>query len=366
MVVTPLLPPAPGGGGVYTQLLVNGLLNLDIIEFAAVLTEKHPNQPDIELLRAGYLKIYRHFPFRAGIASKSFSRYFQYLYQNLQFLGIVLYVRKMGITHLLIHSSFHNHPNLMWLSMRLVRFFIPSVKQILDVRDPKLPPSKFEEVYLYQKVVCCSENVIQHFSGDASLTNKLVHIPIIIDINKPTEQEISDCKRRYGLDSFGYVFNGSGVSKEKATDRILEAVRELRKKMPDVCLVVAGKKRDWLSNYDVAEDSGLLRYVGIIPHQDVLCLSAGALVDVNLSHVDSMPRASLEALVSGGRVLLPRGVPEFDRDCPENVAVADDVESVTKQLLEIIQNNCHAKYDVSSHSPWPVLHAYGELFRNEF
>lgn len=360
------MPPAPGGGGVYTQLLVNGLLNLGLVEFAAVLTEMHPNQPDVEFLCNGHLKIIRHFPFRAGVASKNFARYFQYLFQNLQFLGIVLHVKRMGITHLLIHSSFHNHPNLMWLSIKLVRFFAPSVKQILDVRDPKLPLSRFEEVYIYQKVICCSENVMQHFSGDSSLTNKLVHIPIIIDLNKPTEQEIADCKRKYGLDRLGYVFNGSGISKEKGTDRVFEAVRELRKKMPDICLVVAGRKRDWLTKYDVAEESGCLRYVGVVPHRDILCLSAGALVDVNLSHVDSMPRASLEAMVSGGRVLLPRGVPEFDRDCPEYVAVSDDAESVAEQLYKIILNNFSVKYDVTPHSPWQVLHAYGELFRNVF
>lgn len=364
LVVTPLLPPAVGGGGIYTQLLVNGLVNRGFVELASVLTEKHPERPDVEILRNGSLKIYRLFPFRAGNAEKGVSRYFKYLVQNLQFLLLPIICKRLSITHIFVHTSFHNYPNLMWLAIRLVRVLMPAVRLVADVRDPKLPVSRFGELYQYHKVICCSQNVVQHLAGDVKLAGKLVHIPIIVDVNKPTEEDVRACKKRYGLEGIPYIFNGSGIYRDKGSDRLVDTTIALRKMNKNICLVIAGKKRDWSSFYENASATGVFKYIGAIPHKDVFCLSVGAEVDVNLSHVDSMPRASLEALMAGGKVLLPRGVPEFDRECPESVVASDEPKEVALQLIKIIGQAQPQKYDSSPHAPENVLLAYGELLRH--
>lgn len=363
LVVTPLLPPAVGGGGVYTQMLVSGLVDRDLVDLASVLTEKYPGQPNIEILSNGSLKIYRLFPFRAGDVAKGMSRHFKYLLQNIQFLFLPVICRRLGVTHILVHTSFHNNPNLMWLAVRLVHALMPSVRLVADVRDPKLPVSRFAELYIYHKVICCSQNVMQYLAGDVKLVKKLVHIPIMVDVSKPTVEEVLSCKRRYGLEGVPYIFNGSGVYKDKGTDRIVETTIALRKMGKNICLVIAGKKRDWSPYYDNASAAGILKYIGAIPHKDVSCLSAGAEADVNLSHVDSMPRASLEALMAGGKVLLPRGIPEFDCECPSNVVVSDDPREIALQLAEMIGQVQPQGYDLSPHAPENVLLAYDRLFQ---
>lgn len=362
LVVTPLLPPSPGGGGIYTQLLVNGLLNKGHVDYAAVLTEKFPSLPERELLKENKLEILRYFPFRAGVLGRAASRYFFYLLQNIYFLAIPWIAYRLKISHILIHSSFHNHPNLMWLAVRMMRLFLPSITLISDVRDPKLPNARFGEIRPYHFVICCSENVHVHLAKSDFLKDKLVTIPIVIDIQKPSPSEILACKKKYGLDAIPYLFNGSGISREKGIEKALEVVRKLRENNENICLVVAGRKRDWSSHHEHAAKSGLLRYVGVIPHRDVFCLSAGSEVDVNFSVVDSMPRATLEALVAGAKVLLPRGVPEFEKECADFIVVSDDTGEITNQLEAIISGQQFPSYNITPHAPDSVFAQYEQLF----
>jgi glycosyltransferase involved in cell wall biosynthesis len=365
LAVIPLLPPSPGGGGIYMQLLVNGLLERQFVGYAAVLTEQCPGMPNVELLRDGNLKILRRFPFRAGVSGRSYLRYFQYLWQNLYFLTIPWTVYRLKISHLLVHSSFHNHPNLMWLTVRIMRTILPSVRLIADVRDPKLPESHFSEIYSYHSVICCSENVFQHMAKDHLLIDKLVMIPIVIDVRKPTAQEVLDCKKRYGLESVPYFFNGSGISKEKGIDKALDVVKLIKDIKKDLCLVVAGKKRDWSKDHTEATRLGVLRFVGTIPHRDVILLSAGSEADVNFSSVDSMPRATLEALAAGAQVLLPKGIPEFDRECSDYVVASVMPVEIAKQLQGILSRKQLPNYKMMSHSPDNVLALYNELFNHD-
>jgi len=345
--------------------LVHGLLDSQFVAYAAVLTEKCPSLPNVETLRKGRLDIYRRFPFRAGVSGRSFVRYFQYLWQNLCFLALPWMVYRLGISHLLIHSSFHNHPNFMWLAVLIIRELLPSVKLISDVRDPKLPESRFGEIKLYHWVICCSENVHQRLAKNASLTNKLVTIPIVIDIDKPSHTEIAECKKRYGLELTPYLFNGSGISWEKGIAKALDVINQIRNVQQDLCLVVAGRKRDWSKCHDDAVKSGALCYVGIIPHRDVFILSAGAEIDVNFSHVDSMPRATLEALAAGAKVLLPKGIPEFDRSCSEYVVASDCSQEIAKQVQLIISRNEFPNYDMQPHAPASVYRQYSRLFHRD-
>lgn len=363
LVITPLLPPAAGGGGIYTQLLVNGLLDNRSIKFATVLTEKYPGCPNLELLRDGSLQLIRFFPFRAGGVNKTWLSYFLYFLQNIQFLYIPILVKRLGITHLFIHSSFHNYPNLIWLTIYLIGKLMPSVKLVGDVRDPKLPVGRFSELYYYNKIICCSMNIEQYLSRDSNLVRKLVHIPIILDVKKVDERDIKSCKERYGLEAVQYIFNGSGVYKGKGTDLLLETAIHLRNMGQNICLVIAGKKRDWSRCYENAVESGVLKYIGTIPHKDVYCLAAGALMDINLSKVDSMPRASLEALMAGGKVLLPRGVPEFELACPDSVAISDRPDEIARQLVKMINEGEVQAYDMSPHYPDSVLRDYDQMMQ---
>lgn len=363
LIITPFLPPAVGGGGVYTELLVEGLLAKTETSKIVILTESYPGHPVEEVLHNGRLCVKRLFPYRAGVVNKERLRYLKYAYQNLQFFLAYFIAQHYKITHVLVHSSFHNNPSLMSFAVKALKVKMPQVQLISDVRDPKLPPQKLHSLYIYNKIVCCSENVYEHLTQDHKLREKVILVPVIINTKFPSLDKVNDCKYKYGLLNKKYIINNSGISKEKGIDLLLEVVTKLRAMGEEITLVVSGKKRDWANQHQVAVQSGLLIYLGSIPHDDAVYLSAGSCLDVNLSKVDSMPRASLEAVAAGAKVILPPGVPEFIRSCPESVATSNLSSEIALQAAKILhQSNYYLNYDMSIHDPGKVLLQYLSLF----
>lgn len=362
LIVTPVYPPAIGGGAMYTQVLVNELLEQGLVNSVVVLTENHPDCPrGVQVLQAGRLHLVRLFPFRAGVASKDLLRYFKYGYQNLQFLLIPLMAHHYKITHIFVHSYFQNYLSSIGLAVKLSSY-TRKVKLIADIRDPKLPVTKLHRLYQYDDIICCSEGIYKHLSQNALISRKLKVIPIPISVSTPTSEDVETCKARFGLSSKKYIFNANGISKEKGIELTIEVVKRLRAQGEAVVLVVAGKKRDWNSSYEEVVNTGLLKYVGVLPNKDVLALSKGATLVINLSSVEGMPRSSLEAIAVGARVVLPPSVPEFDRSCPEDVAVSNCPIELASQALSILrQKHYHSNYDIGAHSPEKVIPKYLQL-----
>jgi glycosyltransferase involved in cell wall biosynthesis len=358
------MPPAVGGGGVYTTLLAHELLDRQASEGILVVTEQYPNQPVDDFQRAGQLYIKRLFPFRCGESKKDWTSYLRYAYQNMQFSLIGKLIQRYNIKIVMVHNYFHNYFSLMGIFIRYIKRTY-QVKVICDMRDPRISKKNFSRLYIYDKIICCSENVFLHLQPDPQIKNKLVLIPIIVKLNKPTLQEIQDCRIKYDLESLNYIFNSSGVYNDKGIPAALAVVERLRSKDKNYILVIAGKKRDWSPDYQRAAEAGILRYLGTIPHHEVLALSAGASLYINLAKVgvDSMPRASLEAMMVGAKVLLPQGVPEFEAACQEYVAKSDNLEELTQQVLEILKEpKINLKYDYDAHTPERVIPLYLRLF----
>lgn len=366
LIITPVMPPAIGGGAIYTKLLAHGLLDYPEIGSIVIVTEKYPGCPEDEFAADGRIYIKRLFPFRCGNAIKEKSRYLKYMYQNMQMFSIGSMLKKYHVTHVMVHNYFHNNFSLMGLAARLLRTKY-HVSLILDVRDPRISPKRFGRLYIYDKVICCSENVFQHFMYDSKLKDKLVLIPIIIDLRAPSREEIEQCQIKYGLRETPYIFNASGIYHGKGTDITIDLIETIRRRGEDYVLVIAGKRRDWSAKHDDAVQQGILKYLGIIPRGEVLCLSAGASLHANLSHlkIDSMPRASLEAMALGARVLLPKGVPEFDADCPEYVAVSGDLDQLAQQTINILhQKDFCLRHDYRRYAPDHVIPQYVQLLKS--
>jgi glycosyltransferase involved in cell wall biosynthesis len=364
LIITPLMPPAVGGGGVYTTLLANELLDCRTFDKIIVVTEKYPNQSVDDWQRDGHLYIKRLFPFRCGESKKDLTSYIKFAYQNLQFFLIKDLIRQYDVSHLLIHNYFHNYFSLMNVFVDYVKKKYP-IKAVCDVRDPRISKKNFSRLYGYDKIICCSENVLRHFQPDRKLLGKLVLIPVIVKLKKPLFLEIRDCKVKYGLDSADYLFNSSGIYQDKGISIALAVVKRLRSQGINLVLAIAGKKRDWNSDFQEAANEGILKYLGTMPHHEILALSAGSFLYINLAKIgiDSMPRASLEAMMVGAKVLLPRGVPEFEAACPQYVANSDNPDELAQQVLEIIrESNFHLEYDYSVHATDRVIPLYIKLF----
>ena len=125
LIVTPLVPPAPGGGGIYTLLLADGLVQGGHADLVAILTESDPGQPGLSLKQGGKVEIWRAYPYRAGASRKSAGSYVKYALQQLQFLGLPRLIERVGFDVVLFHASFFYHPG---IAARVVRRAIPRSK----------------------------------------------------------------------------------------------------------------------------------------------------------------------------------------------------------------------------------------------
>jgi len=357
--LAPVFSPAIGGGVVYLELLSKYLVTEGVCEKFIIVTETFPGRANNEISENGKLQVIRKYPFRAGRNVKELYSYFQYFWQNLQFYSLPKFVRQLPVDILMVHGSFLNNPSSLWNVLKLIRYFSPNIKIVADLRDPKLPMRKVSTLKFFDLIISCSENITQRLEGDIDVYRKVRDIPIIVDVNRSNENDIMDAKLRYRLSGKVYVFSGSGLSVEKGAQRLLELVLEIRKKRRNVALVVAGKRRAWGKNFKQAEQEDWFHYLGQIPHNDVLSLSAGSWLDVNLSTVDSMPRHSLEALCSGARVILPKGVPEFDKECPACIGYEERIEDLASKAIRIAESRQDpCGYRVDRNRPRSVINEY--------
>ncbi len=360
LIVTPLLPPAPGGGGIYTKLLANGLVENYSCSKVIVATEEFPGQPKHELLRSGTIEFRRIYPYRAGTSRKTICSYWNYFIQNVRLMGLPWLIHSQKIDVVLFHSSLLYHPG---VSAQLCRWSatLSHVRWIADVRDPRLPPHKFSVLYPFDAVIACSENVRQHLGIDKQLSSKVHLVPIPAEVVPPDEALRTSILARFGLESHGYVFSSSGIVCLKGIDDSIEAVRLARQKDPSIRLVVVGKDRDRRPHHDAAEREGILRYLGIVDHATSLSLAAEAIADLNLSRVDSMPRGSLESLLVGTPILVPKGIPELERCCSEAVVDTADHGAVARRILQLKRSRLVPRYDTSQHAVASVSQATAKV-----
>ena len=359
VIVTPLMPPAPGGGGIYTDTISRALINEHAAELICVVTEKHPDAPDDEVQLDGRYHILRRFPFRAGSAVKNWTSYLAYARQNLRYRQLVSICTQHDATAILVHSSLHNNPNLLTNSIRALRRH--GLLVVSDVRDPLLPQQRFGQLYPYHKILACSQSVANHLGQDEQLRSKLETVPIPLDVDKPADTIVQQTLARHSLQPRSYLLSTNGLLHRKNLSALLALAQELSRRNMGITIAIAGKDRDRSSEAEALIEAGILRYLGMLPHAEVLSLSAAALANINLSSVEGMPRTTLETLAVGGNVIVTKGIPEFD--ALETETVVDPLQ--TKQIADLI---AHIKststafpYDISQHS---VTGAVGTLHQS--
>ena len=105
-----------------------------------------------------------------------------------------------------------------------------------------------------------------------------------------------------------------------------------------------------------------VQLLGSVPRPQLLALMQNAALNVNLSTSEGMPRTSLEALALGTRVLLPLGIPEFERYCGSWVASSQDPGAIAAQFIDMLVEPPATGYPIETHSINRVLEKYNELF----
>lgn len=362
-VLTPSYAPAPGGAANYYSLLAEHLARDSANEFVEVVTEQYPGQSLRLVNHDGKLIVRRCFNYRAGRAVRDWRSYVDYASQCLS-LSRVGNLLRPDLDVILVHAQFHYNPTLLNMGIRALRRTRNNrIRLILDVRDPLMSPNKISSADLYDDIICCSRNTLDHMKRVVGTSRPTHLIPIPFQppqIDRNRENEVC---RKYGLENKDFLLATNGMQRSKGVDLCLEVTRALQERWPGITLVVAGRRRDWDAKYETAQRRGLLRYIGMVPNRDLLTLAAKSKLHINPSPIEGLPRASLEAIAVGAPVLLPPNVPEFEESVPELIAHSIDLKKLAAQAARIIERGETAKaYPVERHYIHNVLREYIDLF----
>ena len=307
MIITPLFPPIMGGAATYYGLLTRGLLASDVIRHVTVVTENSSERnsnailsPDIDVISL--------FPYRAGGHKNKVLQFFLYGIQNLLYVFIPYLVRKHKPDLVIIHSSFHNFFNLM---VPVVEKISKKVPIIADVRDHQLPTQQLKQLESYHALIVCSLNVYNHILQDSALMGRANHIPVIQELMNVPRTHANNTLDKYGLKRESYLLYAGLIKAGKGIDLLLKTYEELCSRGCTLKLIVIGGSKDNQLLKRTLSIPGV-QWLGPVPRGELLDLMSCSSMAVNLSTSEGMPRTSLEALALGIRVLLPKGIPEFE------------------------------------------------------
>ena len=363
LILTPVLPPAAGGGAAYTMTLARNLIEQGLAHSVVVAAEAFPGQPALALEQGGRLVLQRMFTYRAGRPTRDLRSYVDYARQQLTFLKLGALMRRHEISTVLVHASLLYYPGTLRGVLRhLKRRF--GVAVVLDVRDPKIPGHLLERPGEFDAIICCARLLADQLSAYPAYRDRLHFVPIPLEPLTIRPERIEAVLDRHGLAQGGFIFNGTGLSLAKSLDLLVEAVRLLHERGARLPLVVAGRERD--GQCEIFRDAiarGELKSVGSLPQDEVLALAAGSALAVHPSAIETPSRMAIEGLMLGARSLLPRNVPEFATSCPHLVC-AERPDDLARQMLERLADagdgGC---YDVAAHYPERVVPLYGAVLR---
>lgn len=358
LVVTPIFAPSTGGAATYYHLLVRGLLSCGIFRRITVVTERVPGQPNHERCDAPGLEVIRLFPHRAGGHLNKISTYARYGIQNLLYASIPNLVRQRKPDVILIHSSFHNFFNLLG---PVVRYISKRIPVIADVRDHQLPPRQLKQLEHYHALIACSLNVHAHISQLESLVDRTTHIPVLQERLARHRPQSGNTLAKHGLTRDAYFLFAGLIKPGKGIELLLKTYESLRSRGFSEQLVLVGLPKD-ASLLERALAIPGIRSLGAVSRDELLDLMSCSRMVINLSGSEGMPRTSLEALALGVRTLLPKGIPEFDRHCPESVACSSDPDVVAAQIENLLLSPPQDKYPIDQYAPDVVLSQYHMLF----
>jgi glycosyltransferase involved in cell wall biosynthesis len=161
------------------------------------------------------------------------------------------------------------------------------------------------------------------------------------------------------------VLVAHGVAPGKRSEEVVAAVADLRRQGYDFEVAIAGKARYWTDELTRAEEAGWLHFLGPLPNGALRSLMARCLIHVNVCTEEGMPRSSLEAIDAGTLTVLPPGVPEFERSCPDWIGTAGDPQALAQDILTVCTRGQRTPYPLERHTPERVAEAYTDLISTD-
>lgn len=341
VILSPIFKPAPGGAAVYYDTIGQALARAG--DDVLVLCEAFAGKPQHEqfFTGEGTARVDRFLPFRAGRAEKDWRSYVDYAIANALYLRIPGLIRKANAKGdyarvcVIMHTSLLYNPSTLAAMLPRLRGAVPGkTRLIADIRDYSYPEAKLSLLAHFDAIVTSSLGVAEELGKRApAIADRLRPIAMpFAPPPLPSDETVAAVLERFGLTRGRYLFNPNGVANNKHFPAMREAMPLLRgiPGCEDIVLVTAGRNRDWNTRDDEVEAAGLTRYIGPVPHTDIVALMRGAHATVILSDREAISRGALEAMSVGGRAILP-DLAEFRASCAE--AVCKVVEPATIAAL---------------------------------
>ncbi len=353
LIITPLFFNNASGASVYYQQLVS-LLDCQGYKITVI--------SDKERGKLNGVAYHPFFPVRSGVNKRRIIDIISYTIQNFQYIKIDGIIEETKPDVILVHSSFYNYPGFFSYFMKRMLSKYYNIKWILDVRDHLMPPNKVLQFNNYNKIIACSENIIIFLRKHGIAKKKLEYIPVLQENLGNIEcWENNDSLVNY-LRNKTYILYIGAVKKEKGVLLLLKSFSKIVSPQFLSCqLVLIGLLKDTDRELKEMLLHESVIYAGVRSRDVIYSLIGMASLCVNLSPIEGMPRASLEALASKRPTLLPPNIPEFNRYCSEFVASDNDPVRVGEQMLSILRSQKVADYPIEQHSVENIFHRYEEV-----
>lgn len=300
VIITPVRSPAPGGGAEYTRLLATGLDQNPACGSVSVISEKPPYRAD----GPGWpdaVELDDFFPMRAGARTVNAASYVRYAEQQAKALLLSRRIPRDAVV--IIHSSFHYKIGTWGLVVRMLRQRRPDLCLISDVRDPVFPNERQSILRNYDGVIVCSRSAENSLKNSGTTPVKLIPIPFDGSNLEPLHRDVPFDR---------YVLCPHGVREDKNVSRFVDMATELRKNGHIDGGVIIGKTRGTVPPLVTAAIAdGTVLNLGPVTHPEVLGFMRSALATIILSQIEGLPRASLETIAVGGRLLVDKGLEEY-------------------------------------------------------
>lgn len=139
--------------------------------------------------------------------------------------------------------------------------------------------------------------------------------------------------------------------KRKSIDEVLDAFAEFGREHTEYQLVLAGRNMMGAPIERKIDQIPNITYLGAVTHEQAIALMQGAEIILQPSRNEGLPRASLEALALGKKVLLPPCVPELIEGNEAFTVAEITSEAIREAIRRILHEPGTPKYDLSRHNP---------------
>jgi glycosyltransferase involved in cell wall biosynthesis len=354
LIITPIFHGSASGAAIYYKLLYKELTKQGFS--VAIISEKTG--------RSNGVSYYGLFPKRCSRDKDVFKDLALYTIQNIAYFLIPRLIKIYKPKTLLVHSSFYNLPGIFPAVMDYIRLTQSKIRIVIDIRDQLLPPIWIKRIKKFNKVIACSENVMEYLCTNG-MNKKFVHlIPVIQEPIRIDENLFKNILSSLNLNDKKYIFYAGLVKEKKAIDIILKAfILYMKKEMPDLRLVISGLIKTYNKKIIQQLKDDHVIYIGNRKREEVLSLMSKASLCINISPNEGLPRSSLESLALKRPTLLPPNVPEFSKCCSKFVYLDSSPRALANKMICIMKGSEVAAYPVEKHLPNRVLPKYKEILK---